>query len=479
MMSPLAKASPRAQAWLVFRSGPRAGMRFPVPDGTTRLGRASDNNVIIDGVGTAMVSLYHLEISSEAGSFRLRDLGSTNGTWLNGARVAESEISPPATIQLGNQGPEFAFVLEETEAAKMERTIKIPAGARSPVRAVQEDPLATHERLLSAAVVRARRLRAHGVRGQTMTIMRGVIEQALRHSHRRLRAIGYALAAALLAVSALGMWKITALKREKAGIDAHIRQLEQELQESNGNTDIDALLSRLNDYQGQAESLQRTLLYRLGGPHAEGDFVTRELRALMSELGAEVYSIPPDFIERVNYYIEQDQGPERPLIRRALNQAGGQLRTIRRLLQEAQLPPDLAYIPIVETVMAPGAVSAAGAVGPWQLTLPTARAYGLRVDSQGDERKDLVKSTRASCKYLRDLILDFGAGSSVMLALAAYNSGAGKVRQAVIRTVRDPIKQRNFWYLYRVKALPPETREYVPKVFAAILIGRNPSHFGF
>jgi hypothetical protein len=43
----------------------------------------------------------------------------------------------------------------------------------------------------------------------------------------------------------------------------------------------------------------------------------------------------------------------------------------------------------------------------------------------------------------------------------------------------DPIKQRDFWYLYRARALPAETREYVPKVFAAIIIGRNPVRFGF
>jgi membrane-bound lytic murein transglycosylase D len=66
-----------------------------------------------------------------------------------------------------------------------------------------------------------------------------------------------------------------------------------------------------------------------------------------------------------------------------------------------------------------------------------------------------------------------------MLALAAYNVGPGKVKQAVQKTVKDPIKQRNFWYLYRIRALPDETREYVPKVFAALLIGRNPEHFGF
>ena len=61
------------------------------------------------------------------------------------------------------------------------------------------------------------------------------------------------------------------------------------------------------------------------------------------------------------------------------------------------------------------------------------------------------------------LILDFGAGSSVMLALSAYNLGPSRVKTAV-RKVQDPIKQRSFWYLYRLRAVPPETREYVPKV---------------
>jgi membrane-bound lytic murein transglycosylase D len=45
--------------------------------------------------------------------------------------------------------------------------------------------------------------------------------------------------------------------------------------------------------------------------------------------------------------------------------------------------------------------------------------------------------------------------------------------------VKDPIKQRNFWYLYRIRALPLETREYVPKVLAVLIIARNPERFGF
>jgi membrane-bound lytic murein transglycosylase D len=216
---------------------------------------------------------------------------------------------------------------------------------------------------------------------------------------------------------------------------------------------------------------------RLGSRNS-GDYLIRELRAVMAEFGAEVYSIPPDFVERVSHYIEIDLGPNRPLVSRALNEAGPQVRLVRHVLEEEQLPPDLAYIPLVESAVTTDQASAAGAAGPWQLMAPTARAFGLRVDAEVDERKDLLKSTQASSRILRSLILDFGTGSSVMLALAAYNLGPSRVKQAVVKNVRDPIKQRNFWYLYRTRALPAETREYVPKVFAAIVIGRDPRHFG-
>lgn len=474
-MSQQTKTEQRAKAWLLSRSGPLAGTRFPMRDGVTRIGRAPDNDVVVSGADAATVSLYHAQISRDGESCSVRDRHSTNGTWLNGERITSAEVTPPAIIQLGNQGPEFALVWEESDGASLDRTVEISASVLAPVVPTTSE---THEGLLAAAVIRARRMRDHGVGGQTMTIMRGVVEQALRHSRRRLRIVGYSLLLALVTVTSLGIWKITVLNREKRAIDAQIHDLETKLQNSTG-PDTGRLISRLDDYQDQAETLERSLLFRLGGGNEGGDFVTRELRSLMAEFGAESYSIPPDFIERVNHYIEQDQGSERPNVAHVLGEAKEQIETIRTILREEQLPPDLAYIPIVESALTDGPASAAGAVGPWQFTAPTGRALGLRVDGQVDERKDLVKSTHAACKYLRDLILDFGAGSSVMLALAAYDSGAAKVKQAVMNTVRDPIQQRNFWYLYRARALPHETREYVPKVFAAILIGRNPRHFGF
>jgi pSer/pThr/pTyr-binding forkhead associated (FHA) protein len=463
------------KASLLCRGGARAGACFPLGDAVTRVGRAPDNDAVIDGPEAAIVSQYHCEIVREGEGFRVRDCNSRNGTWVDGERVEEAALGPSSILRLGQQGPEFEIVLREDTPEPLDRTVEMAAATTA--GAVPGS--GTHEELLSAAVHSARRMRAGGAGGQTMTIMRELLQQALRETHRRHRTVRWVLVAALLAVTGAGVWKIVTMDGEKRAIDARILGLEAELQKAQQGSEQERLLTQLSGYQEQAQALQHSLLYRLG-PHDEGDPVTRLLREVMAEFGAEVYSIPPDFVERVNHYIEKDQGPERPKIAQALVESGAKLSTIRGILKAQQMPEDLAYIPIVESALAEDAEeSAAGAAGPWQMTAATARAYGLKVDGETDERKDLIRSTQASCRYLKDLILDFGSGSSVMLALAAYNGGAGKVKQAVARTVRDPIQQRNFWYLYRTRALPVETSEYVPKVFAAILIGRNPKKFGF
>ena len=471
---------PVARAWLVLRSGPQAGTRYAISDGATRVGRDITNDVVIRGPEAATVSLQHLEITREPSGFRLRDLGSTNGTILNGEPVTECELAAPATIGLGPQGPELAFVLEEPPApVTLDQTIPIPPESipTAPVEPALPSA-ADYDALLSDAVARAREARSTGLGGETMTIMREALDRALRVTSRRFRIVIAMLLAALVAVSALGAWKITALRREKRAIDQRIHEIETRLQAAAENPEqADRLIAELTEYQGQAERLERSLLYRVG-VQEKGGFLTGEIRMLMAEFGAEVYSVPPDFVERVDYYIQRYQEQDRPLIARALREAAPKLEVMRQVLENEQLPPDLAYIPLVESALAGEQNTSSGAAGLWQFTAATARAYGLRVDEAVDERLDLRKATKAGCRYLRELILDFGSGSSVMLALAAYNLGPAKVKQA-IRTVQDPIKQRNFWYLYRRRALPAETREYVPKVMAAMIIGRNPARFGF
>ncbi|MFN7993274.1 MAG: transglycosylase SLT domain-containing protein [Bryobacteraceae bacterium] len=452
------------------------GIRHQMGEGPTTVGRGPENDVVLQGAEAASVSLRHFEIRREDGGFRIRDLDSTNGTYLNGERITEAGLQAPASIRLGNQGPELTFTSEEPGPSVLDQTLVIPEEL-PPAPASPPHPV--YENLLSEAVERARHARHRGVGDQTLEIMRETLHAALRHTSHRLHLTIAVLTVGLVAVTGAAAWKIAALNREKASIDRRIRETEAKLQKAVGSpAESDRLIGQLSEYQSQAEQLERSVFYRLG-PHQQEDFLTREIRALMAEFGAEVYSVPPDFVERVRHYIEQYQGPNRSLISRALTSSASELTVIHQVLAREELPPDLAYIPIVESALAPNQSSAAGAAGPWQLTATTAKAFGLRVDGTVDERFNLRKSTAASCRFLRSLILDFGTGSSVMLALAAYNSGPAKVKQAVSNNVRDPIKQRNFWYLYRIHALPEETRQYVPKVVAAMIIGRNPSHFGF
>ncbi len=213
-------------------------------------------------------------------------------------------------------------------------------------------------------------------------------------------------------------------------------------------------------------------------PEPKEDFVTAQIGSILREFGAEEYSVPEEFVREVNRFIQQYQERDHMLMVRALVDERSTMDRVREILRNNQMPEDFAYMALVESGLSESPTSQEGAAGFWQFTETTAREYGLEVEPDVDERLDVVKSTEAASRYLRDLILDFGSGSSVMLAMAAYNSGQEAVHRAV-RSVKDPIKQRNFWHLYRTSALPAETREYVPKVFAAIIVGRNPQQFGF
>jgi pSer/pThr/pTyr-binding forkhead associated (FHA) protein/soluble lytic murein transglycosylase-like protein len=465
-------------AWLVHKSGRLAGTRHSLRDDVTRIGRSAENDVII--TDAAIVSGHHLEIRKVGATYRLCDLNSTNGTYLNGQRISEEVLlEPPCVIRLGADGPELSFVLEDAPVVDLNQTIL--AGS-TPLVIPEPEPAPAgmsnvHQDLLSEAVERARMARRMGTGDSTVVIMRQMLDTALHRTSRKFKVAIALLVCALIGTSGYGFWKIQGLKKEKGQIDGQIQQVEAMLAQAKADSpETDQLIDQLDQYEDQAISLQSTLLYRVSSFEHE-EAIKHEIRALMKEFGAETYSIPPEFVTRVKHFIELYQGPDRSNMERALGEAGKQMDTMRRIFEENSLPPDLAYIVLVESALSSDSASSAGAVGLWQFTPVTARAYGLRVDDHVDERLDTVKCTRAACKYIRDLILDFGAGSSVMLALAAYNLGPTKVKTA-IRKVNDPIKQRNFWYLYRARAVPPETREYVPKVIAVMLIGRSPERYG-
>ncbi len=164
-------------------------------------------------------------------------------------------------------------------------------------------------------------------------------------------------------------------------------------------------------------------------------------------------------------------GVEHSFLQRGLKNASLYLPSVQDSVRKKNLPEDLAYLPLVESAYSVQAFSRAGASGLWQFMAPTARFYNLRVDFWVDERRDPFKSTDQALRHLRDLYRYF---NSWELALAAYNAGQGAVKSAVRRG-----NSRDYWELCKKHLLKRETREYVPRFFAAAYIAKHPHEFGF
>lgn len=160
----------------------------------------------------------------------------------------------------------------------------------------------------------------------------------------------------------------------------------------------------------------------------------------------------------VQKFIDQYSGRLRRTVSYMLGAGNFYIPIFEEALDYYGLPLELKYLPVIESALDPTAVSRVGAVGLWQFMLPTAKQYGLEVNSLVDERRDPIKSTWAAARYLRDLHKIYKDWN---LVIAAYNYGPGNVNKAIHRAGGT----HDYWAIYSY--LPEETRGYVPAFIAA------------
>lgn len=168
----------------------------------------------------------------------------------------------------------------------------------------------------------------------------------------------------------------------------------------------------------------------------------------------------------INYY----QGRGRSTMENGLRRSGRFIAMARRIFKEENVPQDLVWLCQVESAWSPIARSWAAAVGLWQFIPGTGSQYGLKQDYWVDERSSFEKATRASARYLRWLANRYAGNWE--LAMAAYNSGEGRVDGCISRS-----GYADFWEIHPM--LPQETRNYVPNILATIIIAKNPQRYGF
>jgi membrane-bound lytic murein transglycosylase D len=172
-----------------------------------------------------------------------------------------------------------------------------------------------------------------------------------------------------------------------------------------------------------------------------------------ADLAMTPHDIPITVNDKVLSYVELFQTDLRAFVEDGLARGSRYLPMIQEVFQAKGLPLDLAYVPLIESAFKPTALSRVKAKGMWQFMTPTAKDVGLHENWFLDERSDPEKATRGAALYLSQ----------------------GRVQRAM-----KAAKNTDYWEITKTsRYLPRETREYVPMMYAAMLIAANPMMYGF
>jgi len=193
----------------------------------------------------------------------------------------------------------------------------------------------------------------------------------------------------------------------------------------------------------------------------------------VDELGLEnrYFDIPVVYNAAVKKWMKYFRNSGKKWFIRAAERAGRYSPILSDILNSQEMPRDLIFLSMAESGFQNHARSWASAVGPWQFIKGTGKKYGLKIDWYVDERKDPLKASLAASQYLKDLFQRF---ESWPLAMASYNAGEGKIARAIKR-----YNTRNFWEIRKGSYLARETKDYVPKIMALAIIGKNLRSLGF
>lgn len=90
------------------------GKRHPIRQSRTVIGRGSDADITVNDTGT---SRKHVEILWDGERAQVRDLGSTNGSTLNGAKISQAALAPDSVIQIGRTRITFRVLAQSRQPA--------------------------------------------------------------------------------------------------------------------------------------------------------------------------------------------------------------------------------------------------------------------------------------------------------------------------------------------------------------------------
>ncbi len=538
-----------ADVFLQIISGVQVGRKIRIGDGLT-LGRNGENSICFSGPDGTLVSGKHAIIEKCDEVLILRDLGSTNGTFINGVQIGEHELEGDEVISLGVSGPKIRVLKRvpgATDSTMMRPVIGLapavssqeakqlrtefdnnrtppksvtPPGfmkpkGKQPIRYDDEfggggagddvgnytmglaqrlkDDEAGHDELkdLMKDKGRAERIAKSGVLNKRDALM--IQSAASNFSSQKKRAwwiLGSVSGVAAIIVSVLLYQNLgyRGKVKQQENLLSTARNLESELAQAKQAGPAESeeekaiLVSKLRAAERQLMNV-RSNLKTSDVINTYKNPLGREIHTILEGFGKRDYIVPDIFINQVEKHIYSfTKTSSRAIMERSFANSHKYKQIIENELNRQGMPMAFFYLSMHESLLDSNIISKAGARGLWQFMPETARDYGLKVAKdwetaapEMDQRTDPKLSTQAGVKYVKNLYAEFG---DVALAMAAYNAGEGRIRKA-LRSIDDPINNRDFWYIYRLGILADETNEYVPKIIATMIIDKNHSRYGF
>ena len=205
-------------------------------------------------------------------------------------------------------------------------------------------------------------------------------------------------------------------------------------------------------------------------PATPSDQLTDSIKQALTQNAKQDLVIPAR--EEIKAQLNRITGPDRIGMEKMLLRASTWRALVQKAIDKIGLPPGLIAVVMQESAFDPSAVSRTGAGGLWQFKPATGRLFKLRHDAFVDERFDPAASTETALEYLSALHDQFGNWE---LAMAAYNWGKGSLAKCI--EANGGIS--DFWKLSNLGKIRPETRDYVPAIYARLIVWKNPAKYGF
>jgi pSer/pThr/pTyr-binding forkhead associated (FHA) protein len=462
--------------WITIEKGDAKTYEHCFSD-SFRIGRDADCQVLLNDNN---VSRFHAEVFFKEGRWWVRDLDSTNGTYIGGKKIEIIPLGKKTRLSIAKDGPVVSLTTEKPSKAG---AIAMRDG-RSVTQYIQRYFIESPGETV----------------GQHTMFIRRAYDRLQEKQKRKYGRIIIVVAVLFLAAGAYSIYKHRQIRELESlamdifysmkSLDIELASLEKDVVETGNRQSIQAV-REVRTRRKEMEENYDEFIGKLGVYDEQMSEEERIIFRIARIFGECELTMPDGFVQEIHNYIGKWQSSDRlqKAIERAV--ANGYDLKISETMLENNLPPQFFYLALQESEFyyyAAGPETRYGiAKGIWQFIPKTAAIYGLRTGplvelrryDPRDDRYDFDKATIAAARYLT-YIYSTDAQASGLLVIASYNWGETKVEELLHQMPENP-RERNFWRLLEnyKDQIPRQTYDYVFRIVSAAVIGENPGLFGF